>query len=34
MLQGKHWEENYERSWPMLEGNGVNVQFYDDDFHV
>ena len=33
VTKGKHWEENYERSWGMLE-EGVNVQFYDDDFHV
>ena len=34
VTKGKHWEENYERSWAMLEEAGVNVQFYDDDFHV
>jgi dCMP deaminase len=30
--KGKHWEENYERSWKMLEEAGVNIQFYDDEF--
>ena len=33
VTKGKHWEENYERSWSMLEEAGVNVQFYDDEFY-
>ena len=33
VTKGKHWEENYERSWVMLEEAGVNVQFYDDEFY-
>jgi deoxycytidylate deaminase len=32
VTKGKHWEENYERSWAMLEEAGINVQFYDDEF--
>lgn len=34
VTKGTHWAENYERSWEMLEEAGINVQFYDDDFHV
>jgi dCMP deaminase len=30
--KGPHWEENYERSWSMLEEAGINVQFYDDEY--
>ena len=30
--KGKHWEENYERSWEMLEEAGINIQFYDDEY--
>lgn len=33
VTKGKHWEENYERSWTMLEEAGINVQFYDDEFY-
>ena len=32
VTKGKHWEENYERSWSMLEEAGINVQFYDDEY--
>ena len=32
ITKGKHWEENYERSWSMLEEAGINVQFYDDEY--
>jgi len=32
VTKGPHWEENYERSWSMLEEAGINVQFYDDDY--
>ena len=32
LLKGPHWEENYERSWSMLEEAGINVQFYDDEY--
>ena len=30
--KGDHWEENYERSWKMLEEAGVKIQFYDDEY--
>ena len=33
VTKGSHWEENYERSWTMLEEAGINVQFYDDEFY-
>ena len=33
VTKGSHWEENYERSWIMLEEAGINVQFYDDEFY-
>ena len=32
VTKGSHWEENYERSWIMLEEAGINVQFYDDEY--
>ena len=34
ITKGTHWPDNYERSWEMLEEAGVNIQFYDDEFHV
>jgi dCMP deaminase len=33
VTKGKHWEENYDRSWTMLEEAGIDIQFYDDDFY-
>ena len=33
ITKGKHWEENYDRSWTMLEEAGIDIQFYDDDFY-
>ena len=30
--KGKHWEENYHRSFSMLEEAGINIQFYDDEY--
>ena len=30
--KGDHWEENYNRSWDMLEEAGINIQFYDDEY--
>ena len=33
VTKSKHWEENYDRSWTMLERNGIDIQFYDDDFY-
>jgi len=34
ITKGTIWPDSYERSWEMLEEAGVNVQFYDDEFHV
>ena len=34
ITKGNIWPESYERSWQMFDEAGVNVQFYDDDFHV
>ena len=33
VTKGKHWEENYDRSWTMLEEAEIDIQFYDDDFY-
>tara|TARA_B100000900_G_scaffold360226_1_gene332173 strand:+ start:1314 stop:1772 length:459 start_codon:yes stop_codon:yes gene_type:complete len=32
VTKGKHWEENYHRSFSMLEEAGINIQFYDDEY--
>ena len=32
ITKGDHWEENYNRSWEMLEEAGINIQFYDDEY--
>ena len=31
VTKGKHWVENYERSWEMLEEAGISVKFYDTE---